>query len=328
MNMSVIRYAIEFGGPFAEIGCDFINYKRTLGRIYSTEEKFMRDFCSFADSQGVKSPRADKLLVDLWIEKRLAESDKSQANRITFMRQFAIYLDARGFDAHIPGHHRYRKSSYAPYIFTHEEIKRMFYVCDNIEKTPHSFGPMRTMFPVMLRVLYGCGLRVSEMLKLTTQDVDLDQGTLLVRHGKYDRDRLIPMDETLIAAVKGHMARSNVTPRSNDVVFATRYSTAYSSMTVYGRFRDLLLLCGIPHLGRGRGPRLHDVRHTFAVHSLQKWVSRGWDINVMLPLLSAYMGHSSIGSTGRYVRLTADMYPDLVRQIEDVCGHVIPKVMP
>lgn len=97
-------------------------------------------------------------------------------------------------------------------------------------------------------------------------------------------------------------------------------------MTIYQRYRRYLQAAGISHGGKGSGPRLHDIRHTFAVHVLQKWVSEGTDLTAMMPVLSTYMGHSRIQSTARYLRLTAEVYPDLMKKVESACAYVIPEV--
>ena len=82
---------------------------------------------------------------------------------------------------------------------------------------------------------------------------------------------------------------------------------------------------GIPHGGRGRGPRLHDLRHTFAVHRLEEWVREGVDLDAKLPVLAAYMGHRSLTGTQRYLRITPEVFPDIVANLDKVVGHAIPK---
>lgn len=99
-----------------------------------------------------------------------------------------------------------------------------------------------------------------------------------------------------------------------------------SPVTVYQRYRRYLEKAGIPHGGKGHGPRLHDIRHTFAVHVLQKWTREGAGLTAMLPVLSTYMGHKTVRSTARYLRLTAEVYPDLMEKAESACAYVIPEV--
>ncbi len=99
--------------------------------------------------------------------------------------------------------------------------------------------------------------------------------------------------------------------------------TKISPMTIYQRY---LTGAGISHGGKRQGPRLHDLRHTFAVHVLQKWITEGADLTAMMPILSTYMGHMGIRSTAQYLRLTAEVYPDLMKQVEKTCSYVIPEV--
>jgi integrase len=94
---------------------------------------------------------------------------------------------------------------------------------------------------------------------------------------------------------------------------------------LYRIFRCLLRECGIAHGGRGRGPRLHDIRHSFAVHRLERWYREGIDLSAKLPVLAAYMGHKSIRETQLYLRLTPHLFPDVCARMEQHLGHVIPR---
>ena len=98
----------------------------------------------------------------------------------------------------------------------------------------------------------------------------------------------------------------------------------YSQRTVYDKFRVVLWRCRISHGGCRKGPRVHDLRHTFAVHCLKKWVDDGEQVNALLPVLSSYMGHVNLGSVNKYLRLTADVFPDITRRVEKYFGYIIP----
>lgn len=108
-------------------------------------------------------------------------------------------------------------------------------------------------------------------------------------------------------------------------VFPNARGGSYRARTLYGVFRRFLWAAGISHGGRGLGPRLHDVRHSHAVHCLQDWVRQGTDLTVALPYLSAYLGHSGLQQTQYYLRLTAECYPDLVAQVKRACAKIIPE---
>ena len=100
----------------------------------------------------------------------------------------------------------------------------------------------------------------------------------------------------------------------------------YSAESVYIWFRKILFNAGTSHGGRGLGPRLHDVRHPFSVHSLKAMSEAGMDLYYSLPILSNYLGHQSLEATDKYVRLTSDMYPELIQNTNKLCEYVFPEV--
>lgn len=102
--------------------------------------------------------------------------------------------------------------------------------------------------------------------------------------------------------------------------------TIYSEKAMYQNFRTLLWDAGISHGGKGNGPRLHDLRHTFAVHRLKRWAKQGCDVISMLPYLSAYMGHANLNATQSYLRLTVEAFPDILEVLEETYGCIIPRL--
>lgn len=140
-----------------------------------------------------------------------------------------------------------------------------------------------------------------------------------------DMHRLIPLSDSVKAACVSY-AENIWWERDTDLFFPAPDRTMISPMTIYQRFRRYLMKAGISHGGKGNGPRLHDIRHTFAVHVLQKWVAEGAGLTAMMPVLGVYMGHQGIRSTARYLRLTAEVYPDLLKKMETYSAYVIPEV--
>ncbi|VDN47332.1 conserved protein of unknown function [Petrocella atlantisensis] len=184
---------------------------------------------------------------------------------------------------------------------------------------------MHLALPVIFRILYGCGLRVSEVVHLKYKDVNLEDGILTIREAKTDKDRLIPLSDSVNQSCIDY-AEKIWWEKDNEYFFLAPDRTMISTMTVYQRYRRYLDAAGISHGGKGKGPRLHDIRHTFAVHVLQKWIENEVDLSAMLPILSTYMGHTSVRATAKYLRLTAEVYPDLIKRVESSCAFVIPEV--
>lgn len=315
---------ITMTGVLAEQAESFVAYKQSQGYKYYSEAKVLSRFCQFAEEYGLESPTLTADFILDWISPREGEAKKSRMHRVTCVNQFGKYLKQQGFEpAMVSPQSHWDSGSFTPYIFTHDEISRLFGAADRIRPIAQS-RDMHQSLPVLMRLLYGCGLRVSEVVGLLCRDVNLETGILTIREAKNGRDRLIPLSQSLWEICREF--RESVIPWAgdSDYFFMAPDRTMLSPNTVYGRFRRLLWEGGIPYNGKGNGPRLHDIRHTFAVHTLQKWVEGGEDMTSMLPVLSVFMGHKSFAATARYLRLTAEVYPDVVRRVEKTCAFVIP----
>ena len=196
--MTRIRKSPTMTGPFAETVHEFIQYKRSVGFKYADEPKCLSRFCRFSEEQGVTEIEISRSLAERWIAPREGESEKSRSHRITCIRQFAIYLNNLGYDAYIvPEVKGLNHNSFVPYIFTHEQITSVTKAADETEPR-EVVRNMHLALPVIFRILYGCGLRVSEVVGLRYKDVNLEEGILTIREAKTDRDRYIPLSDRFV----------------------------------------------------------------------------------------------------------------------------------
>jgi integrase/recombinase XerD len=179
---------------------------------------------------------------------------------------------------------------------------------------------------LLFRLLYCCGLRISEAIHLRISDVDFEKGVLLIRESKFNKDRITPMSAPLADMFVRYQSLFNRNNTLEDYYFRNKNGTPLTHDNVYKVYRKLLWKAEISHGGKGKGPRLHDLRHVFCVHTLAKQVKDGVDLYVALPILSTYIGHDSVGATQRYVRLTAEAYPELIEKVSRTCDYVFPEV--
>jgi integrase len=217
------------------------------------------------------------------------------------------------------------RHTYVPYIFSEKELKSLFSAVDNVSFT--SLSPYRHLvLPLIFRILYGCGLRVSEAVNLKISDVNLEKGILLIHQAKLNKERVVPMTETLIGQCRNYSRQVHGSQTQTPYYFPSPLGNKYSTDCIYEYFRRFLWDAGISHGGRGQGPRLQDLRHTYSVHCLKKWVKNGNDLTNLLPYLSAYLGHVDLRSSQYYLRLTADLYPNLLAAVETHYPNLIPEV--
>ncbi len=314
-----------FVGEFKDLLEDFIKHKRSLGYKYDTERDNFRRFSEYTLNHKIENKCLNRELVLGWTAKRKNESVKTWEHRSSNIRQFALYLQSKGHESYMPIKSRkVRRTEYVPHIFTHEEINRFFKAVDSI--LPHSKSNKHHSFPLLFRLLYCCGLRISEACRLKISDVDFNNGTLFISGSKFNKDRLVPMSASLASMFIRYHDLFNQNNRADDYYFRNKTGTPLKRDHVYRIFRKLLWRAEISHGGKGKGPRLHDFRHTFCVHTLAKQVKAEIDLYTALPILSTYIGHSSVGATQRYLRLTTQAYPELIEKVSQTCAFVIPEV--
>ena len=318
----------EFNSVFASLIVDFIEYKRAAGYKYVTEVAYLKKFDDLCCTMDVQTPLLTKDLMDAWCTKKPYEADRGYfQQRVSCIRQLSLYLNTLGYDAYIPVNLEYirqRKSKYSAYIFTHEEIAKIFSASNQIYPNRHS--TMHLVMPVLIRLLYCTGVRIMEALKLQLKHVDLVNGTLMIEAAKFNKDRLIPVSASMLEILKQYCSVMHPKYNTEEYLFIGITREPCSHHNVYLRFRELLVSAGIQHAGRGYGPRIHDIRHTHCCHVLQKASGTGMDLTNMLPALSIYMGHESITATSQYLKMTAEVYPEILDAVEALCAQVIPEV--
>lgn len=324
--MRIDEQTSYYESVFAAYMAGFVRYKRAQGLNYADVPRTLRALSRFIASTGQTEVAISQELVDQWCRRRPNERASNQRKRVAYTNQFLNYLAAQAFPVAFPQPPKRQgdRNSFTPYVFTRRELDQLFAAFDRLEARTPSVMPV--LLPVLIRLLYGCGLRVSEALNLTRGDVDLNNCCLTVRHAKFDQDRLVPLSSSLADIMRRYDATA---PRIFTADRDTRFFThldgrAVTPDNVYRWFRKTLWAAGISHGGRGHGPRVHDLRHTFAVYSLQGLVSQGADVYWALPTLGTYLGHASVAATGQYVRLIPDIFPEVTAAVSAIASRVIP----
>jgi integrase/recombinase XerD len=323
--MSSREFKGRFRSPVGSLMEQFVQEKQACGYRYGEETRLLARFDRFLCDEALSQRELPRSISRKWLAKQRHESASTQQHRIGIVRQFAMYLCRLGYPADVPERSLAAKNagSFSPRILTHAEVQQLLHAVDQL--TPTARAPLRHLImPEVFRLLYGCGFRLGEVLHLRVADVDLDRGVLTVREAKFGKDRLVPPSLPLVQRLQKYAA--GMGDRSPDAYFFPSPSGGtWSLSAIYRQYRELLLRCGIAHAGRGKGPRVHDLRHTMAVHSLLRWCREGADLDVKLPVLATYMGHKSLAGTQRYLHLTAELFPEITVRANAAFGDVIPR---
>lgn len=295
-----------------------IEEKRSLGYKYETALKNLRRLDRLAVEKELKVPTITREFAEDFIRITPNEKPINSTHRVGIIRVLAEYMNRHGLDAYVipPLPIGSYKRSFTPHIYTDEELKRLFLVADNYATSPSLDGQMysqREKYPLILRILYSTGMRIGEVLSLKVESIDFSNNTFTILQAKNGSERIIPVHDNTIDMLRKYILKNEIFERE-EYIFANRDGNHISARTISHVFLEFLSMAKIPH-PKG-GPRIHDFRHTFCVHRLRDWILEGKDINALFPYLCAYMGHADTRCTEYYLRLTADLYPDIISKSE------------
>ncbi|NQU53617.1 MAG: tyrosine-type recombinase/integrase [Bacteroidetes bacterium] len=306
----------------------FIEMKRALGFKYSTDAIILCQIDRFAEQSEETSIGITKKFATSWGKKRLHESDIYRYGRIRILAHFSSYLLDLGIQSYIPKLPPYHKSTFIPYIFSRNEIDAIFKACDELRLEIVNLNANIFCMPTLLRLLYATGIRISEALALKDEDVNLNDFFLRIKDCKNGKERIIPISSSLASVCKKYVRYRNQLPlgKIKSGYFFVKLNGNKCGASTRDWFKKCLEKANVTCISHNQRPRIHDLRHTFAVTSLANMADAGIDLYVSLPILSTYLGHQSLEATNHYVRLTTSMYPDLIKDVDMLCLDVFPKI--
>jgi integrase/recombinase XerD len=306
----------------AQLIDSYVAHKRSLGMRFDSRAKLLR---SFHRAMGpVEADQIDQERVRAFLNRshhRASWHTKYYALNGLF--RFALQrglLDASPLPYLIP-----KRPAYAtPYIYAPEELRRLLDATAMLEGHSPKNGQRPGIQPQTLRtlilLLYGAGLRLGEALSLTTNDVDLSAQCLVVRNTKFFKTRLLPIGpklaSTLALYAEHRLALARRLPTTT-TFFLDRWGKAIARQSAERYFRIIRDRIGLQRRdGAYFQPRLHDLRHSFAVHRLVAWYRSGADVQRLLPQLSTYLGHLGLAETQHYLSMTPELLREASRRFE------------
>ena len=248
---------VNYHGPFKTYIQSFLEVKQALGYKYLAEASCLKRFDRF--TVDYKSANAlTREIVMAWCTKKLYEKQGNLCARASVIRQFAIFLDNHGIEAYvIPKNYFKSGEKYVPHIYSDAELQKFFMETDKCHYC--SQCPYRHLImPIIFRMIYSCGLRVSEARLLKVQEVDLNSGILTINQSKKDNSRLVPMTDELTKKCQIFSKQVHFYSNEEGYFFPMIDDRPLTLGNIYKNFRKFLWKAGISHGGRGSGPRIHD----------------------------------------------------------------------
>jgi site-specific recombinase XerD len=292
----------------------YILWRQAHGAKFTTGANLLRHFLGYAEGDATcDAVTTTQVLAFLSGKGPLTRHRENKYYVLAGFWRFAI---SRGHATRSPLPNSEPKSPprTPPYIYSRDELRRLFDL-SNVKISRRGAVQLDAVtFRTLLLLLYGAGLRFSEATRLTLADVDLAENVLTIRATKFYKSRLVPIGPQLATVLANYMPlrrRGGLAQDEASFLVANRDGTRLASSTVQAAFDALRRIAGIHGTAGGREiPRLHDLRHSFAVHSLTAWYRQGADVQRLLPVLSTYLGHSDLEGTKVYLSMT----PELLQQ--------------
>lgn len=312
--------------PLKQMVEQYLRQRRALGRGFEEEERVLRSLLEYLEAV---SSDLDQTRFDQWCLSQEGVSANVRRNRQRIVRNFCLYRQRSDPGGFVPDPDRFpRREPYAdPFIIGPEEVERMLSAARMLAATPTS-----PLYPDVMRMavilLYCAGLRRGEVLRLLLSDVDPKEGVLRIRESKFHKSRLVPLSKSATRDLRLYLKKRLAPPLDPLPTSHLLVSRSYGRCHGYtgtGLRIGIQRLFHAAHVTGidGRCPRVHDLRHSFAVQSLLRWYRSNADVPAKLPKLALYMGHVSIVSTAYYLRWISEIALEASRLFEAHSGHLI-----
>ncbi|UKB78346.1 tyrosine-type recombinase/integrase [Chryseobacterium sp. MEBOG07] len=291
----------------------------------------MLEFDKFYVENNIQNVYIKQEIIAKWRNTRVNDSSRTIYNKLSAWRQLARYMCSIGIESYVVRLPKNgAKNLYKPYIFTHHEMDKIFSVSDQLRIRVRNAQVIMFVIPALIRLLYSTGIRIGEALEIRNKDIDFEKKCIRIKGAKNYTERLAAINDSLLLVLQQFKKFRDRIPIDNILLpdhyfFISHLGKKCNDETTRKWFYEILRFCGIGQQTGGNSPRLHDLRHTAAVHGLMKMIENNTDIYCALPVISNFLGHKKVSSTEVYVRLTKEAFPHIINP-QMMVSSVFPKI--
>ena len=296
---------------------DYVRHNRSLGKRFVAEQAILSAFSRSVGKARLSGIHSTTIARFVHREGTAAETIAKKHRVLAGFFRFAVTRRRLKASPMPPFERKRGIAAFTPYIFSEDELKRL------LAAAPGATGRRSDIDADTLRMfvllLYGAGLRRGEARRLKVEDVDLPGSLLYIRGTKFFKTRIVPISSSLSALLKAFVGKRDARGSRGlgDLLFRKKDGAPLTDSAVGAAFRRLRMIAGIKRDGGARNqPRLHDLRHSAAVHRVTSWYRSGADLNDLLPKLATYLGHKDLSGTQRYLTMTEELLAEASRRFE------------
>lgn len=308
---------LEYRSSMAQYFSEYHEWRLSLGYRADDTKYTFSHLDQFLQSIDYRADTLTEDVYNQWIESmEHLKSTTKYLRQITYIK-LAKYLNHKGINCFVPYTPRHQCSHIEQHVYTEDEIRAIFRAADSIRVQNKRSSQIAISIPALLRTLYSTAIRISEALDLNNRDIDFERHVIVINNPKNHHQRYAPINESLEAVLKQYIFYRNKINKDtianpDSAFFVASDGHRLNRINTYMHFQEILVSAGIPFKGGKEGPHIHHLRHTACVHAFMKMRKAGYDMYCSLPLLSTFMGHKNIYGTEQYLRLTEEMYPEIM----------------
>lgn len=297
---------------------EYIEIRRALGHQLKKSEQYLKKFIKYLKKKG-----RQYITVQLAVEWATLPQNVKRAcwsQRLSIVRLFAQYRMAEDRRTEVPPLYllSQQPNRVTPHIYSEKEIRQLLQACQSLQSGGLRHHTYFTFFGLM--AVTGC--RISELISLNRDDVDVKNNWITIHNSKFNKSRLLPLHETTVQQLKKYSKiRDQFTVRDVSAFFLSNQGRRITEWSARYAFIQLSKQTGLRDPADSNGPRIHDIRHSFAVKTLLNWYRNGIDINEKIALLSTYLGHKKSTDTYWYITGTPELLAKATNRLEKNIGE-------
>ena len=296
-----------------------------VDKTYKAYLRTLVDFDAFLYAEGLSEKKIEAEQISRWLD-GFTVHISTKKGKLSHVKRLSDYLFTLGIQLDLPELPR-KTTDFKPYVFSNDEMARIFEAVDDlILEKPKS--RIAAEFPLLLRILYGCGLRLGEAISLSWDNIDFSAGVITVKVAKNQKQRIVPMCEELTGILRLYRMAPCFDAQDHGPIFKKNNGQPRTAGAYWSIFDKILSELGIKNHQTAqygsRGPCIHCLRHTFTLHSLLKAESEGRDFMGTVPFLSTYLGHAGLMGTDKYLNARHELYTEAHKVIADYTCDIFP----
>ena len=298
---------------------EFIQFKHFLGYKYKTDEIVINEIKNYLIENNIT--KITKEVTEDYARVNLNLSSNTIARNMGVFREFCLYLKyQKNTDCYqIPNKiYPQNHNNFIPYIFSYKEIKLIYSNLENPLKNYHYSYYKQKAYPLIIKILYQTGMRIGELLNMKLENYDYELSIFKLTNTKNNEERYVAISEHLNEEINWFVTKFLYNKPKEEYIFAIHGN----SVLLY--FKKVLKVSNIKITDKG--PRLHDLRHTFVVHNIDKAIKQNKDVNQILPIIMTQLGHKSLNSVAYYFHISKDILGTVNEISEKELGYLIPSI--